>query len=1203
MLEDTRPATPEETLLHTALDERLTSDSGVVYLPAMQALVRLPLEQARRDRAARRRVGTFITGYPGSPLAAYDLQLNRNASLLHDLDIRHEPAGNEEQAATALMGTQMLDDYPHSEYEGVVGFWYGKGPGIDRAGDALKSGNFAGTSAAGAVVVLSGEDHEAKSSSMPFQEDYAFAAAGIPILYPGSVAEIRRLGLHAIEMSRFSGCWVALKLVSQLCDAGETVDLGAQSVDVRIPELVLPDGHRFTKHTDFSFYPGRNIEHERHLFEDRHRAVIAYARANALDRTMARGEHDRLGIVTAGKAGADLRQALQDMGLDLGRLSELGIRLLDIGLVYPLDADGVRDFASGLEEVIVVEEKRGFLEDAVRGAVQPLGEKIRVVGKHDEDGGTLFPVHGGMEADIILERLLPRLGAHLPDDLGERRSRELVDVRARRYESLASRTPNFCSGCPHNTSTVVADGQIAWGGPGCGTFNMVIPEREVSTLTQYGGEGLPWIGLAPFTDRKHIVQNLGDGAYYHSSSLNIQWAVAAGVSMTFKLLYNGSVANTGAQPAIGNRGVAELSQELAAKGVARIVIATKDASQYRGATLGPRTEIGAASRIREISKELEATGGVTVLIYDESCANERRRQQKRGKLPQAEQHVYINTAVCENCGDCGAKSNCMSLQKVPTEFGAKTQIHGSSCNDDYSCLQGDCPSFVVVDVKPGTGRRRPTTPPGIRSDLPEPTLPTLDAPYHVLIPGVGGTGVITLNAVLAQAAHLGGTPVITYDQTGAAQKWGPVLSSLILHPPGAEVISNKVGLGRADLYLVLDEVGAGAAPNLDRCDPSRTAMVRNTDLFPTGELIRDVWHEVDRDAIADALARWTDPEAVVDIPARSLAEHFFGDYMLTNITAAGAAYQAGLLPIPGWAIEEAITLNGVAVDRNIQAFRLGRQWVADRESLTNVLFPQPSTPEEEIERQARDLGRRDRTAYQDAIVAAADLPVEVRRLLAIRVAELIRYQSTGYAGRYVEDVLRVADAERSVLGAPGELTAAVARGLHKVMAYKDEYEVARLHLASGFEDEISREFDEPVRIRYQLHPPFMRRLGRTEKISVGPWFRGVFRALVALRGLRGTLADPFRWQPSRREEREILTWYRGLLDALVDTRLTGSTFPLAVEIAELPGSIRGYEGVKSKNYASARGRASELMEQLERGTRVEKPSMELPVIRVTGTPS
>jgi indolepyruvate ferredoxin oxidoreductase len=1183
------------------VNDRLTAPSGTFFFSGMSMLVRLPLEQARRDREQGLATGTLITGYPGSPLGGYDLQLARVGPLLEEQRIRFLPAGNEEQAATALMGTQMLDDHPHSAYSGVNGFWYGKGPGVDRAGDAFKHGNFAGTSRDGAVVVLSGEDHEAKSSTMPFQEDFAFASAGIPVLYPSSVAEFRTLGLHAVAMSRYSGCWVALKLTAPLCDGGETVTVGTDDVVIKLPSLTV-DGRPFVKRADFSFYPGKNIEHERHLYRERHEAVLAYCRSNDLNRIESKHPRDRTGIITAGKSAADVRQALFDLGLDPARLSGTGLALLTMGLLYPLDEEIIRRFCAGLDEVIVIEEKRGVIEPGVRAALQALGTPIRVVGKSDESGAALFPVEGAMDADQVACLLARRLPEPLPEAAAVR-LRELASVQARDYAPFAPRTPNFCSGCPHSASTVLAPGQIAFGSPGCNCFNEVIeqPERHVDTMTQFGGEGLPWVGLAPFTDRAHLIQHVGDGSMYHSSYLNVRWAVAAKTRITFKLLWNGVVANTGAQPAPGEHGLAALTRGLESEGVARIVICSKDPRQYRHQRLGAGVQLRRDDELVAVSRELEVIDGVTVLIYDESCANERRRRIKRGLLPAPTEHVLINERVCENCGDCGAKSNCMSLQKVPTEFGPKTQVHGSSCNQDQSCLQGDCPSFATITVRNGTGYRRLSPPEIDMAEVAAPRPRRHDRPFHVYMPGVGGTGVLTLSAVLAFAATLDGMRVISYDQTGAAQKWGPVLSSLVLQPaesaawpalgstqrpgeggrPGA--LANKVGKARADLYLALDEVAAVTPVNLDRCSVHATAAVINSDLFPTGEMVRDVWQARDTSAMAASIRRHTGPDAAFEVPARTIAEKLFGDYMLTNLVALGAAFQRGLLPISADSIEAAIALNGVAVERNTLAFRYGRLWSHDPARVSELVSPAVRTAAQERTYQRSRLpGRQQRKHVMlGARVDEAGLPEQTQRLLEVRLGELIGYQSAAWAGHYLAVVLSVADTVRGKVPDRYDIVDAAVVNLYKLMSYKDEYEVARLFLDEHWRRSVTDTFEAPVRISYNLHPPAARLIGRDAKIRLGPWFNPVFRALRAARHLRGTAFDPFARLPARREERELITWYQSLLsDSLAMLRPANAGTVL--QIAGLPDLIRGYEQVKSGNAARARARADELRERLAR---------------------
>jgi len=1164
------------------LDDRYLMEDGVVYLNGLQALVRLPIDQSRRDRRAGLRIGTFISGYPGSPLGGYDLALQQARSILQQHDVVHVPGANEELAATAISGTQMLDGYPHSRFDGVISLWYGKGPGVDRSGDALKHGNFAGTSRHGAVVVLSGDDHEAKSSTMPYQDDYAFMSAGIPVVYPASTGEFLALGLHAIAMSRYGGCWVAMKLVNALADGGETVLVKPGHPSITIPELVI-DGRPFKKSTDFTFFPGFNIETERQLFYERHRAVLAYARANGLDRVVARSARDRLGIITAGKSYADTRQAFADMGLDDQTLQRFGIRLLCMGMIYPVDADLIRDFARDLEEIVVIEEKRGFLESQVKESLCGLPRGIRVVGKFDETGAPLFPIHGGMDADLVAERLAPRLLKHAPDHPGILgRLAEVRALRSRRYDAHPGRTPNYCSGCPHNISTRLLEGQIAWGSPGCHSFASIIeqPERHIVSMTQLGGEGLPWIGLAPFTDRRHMVQNVGDGSLFHSSYLNLRFCVAAGVNITFKILYNGFVANTGAQEMVGGKPVPELTRLLEIEGVKRIAVLTKNPKAYRTAHLASNARVYRVEKQDVVLKELEQEPGVTVLIYDGLCANERRRRQKRGKLPAPNKFVVINQEVCEGCGHCGALTNCMSLHKVETEFGQKTEIHTSSCNQDYSCLGGDCPSFVTVEIKEGTGYRRPSVPALSADAIPEPPArPDLVRPFHIYTPGVGGTGVITINALLCYAALMDGKRALAYDQTGAAQKWGPVLSSLVIAPDSHPLMANKVGLGKADLFLAFDLMAAATPVNLDRCDPGRTAALINTTLLPSGEMIRQVHFTPPVEAMKDSIARYTDAARTVSVEARRLAEGLFGDYMATNMFALGAAYQSGLLPISARSIEAAISLNNVQVNQNLQAFRYGRLYVTDPRRVQALVEPPRPAFEDERAQVLSRLSGRDAHAYISLLERCGHLDEESRRALAIRVGELIDYQNVRYPESYVDFVLSVAARERAALDGRSEITRAVIRHLYKLMAYKDEYEVARLHLKPAFHAGTRSLFVAPRRVSYNFHPPLLRALGLKRKLELGPWFTPVLRALRGMRGARGTPWDIFGYARVRREERRLIRWYRDLVESALD-RLDAETYPVIVEIAQLPDHIRGYEEIKLGNVEAVTARAEKLIERM-----------------------
>ncbi|WP_435202369.1 indolepyruvate ferredoxin oxidoreductase family protein [Janibacter sp. GS2] len=1178
------------------LSDRLVAESGTHYLPGMQALIRFPLEQARRDRAAGLRIGTFICGYPGSPIGSLDLNLERIPDLLAEHDTTFLPAGNEELAMTAHMGTQMLDDHPHTEWDGVTSIWFGKGPGVDRSGDALKHGNFAGTSTHGAVVILSGEDHEAKSSTMPFQQEYAFMSAGVPVIYPSSVAEFRTFGMHAVAMSRFSGCWVSMKLTSALCDSAATVSFDPQDARPVLPDVSI-EGAPFVKRTDFSFFPGKNIEMERHLYQERHVAVREYARANSLDEVVVSGDQDTIGIISAGKSYTDLRQALTNLGVTEADLRTAGVRILKLGLIYPIDSEAVRDFADDLERVIVLEEKRDVIEQQVRAALQVLGRPIEVTGKTDPTGRRVFPVEGGMDVDFVTDRLGELLGEDIGGLPEAPRLRVLAEIADREHVAHEARTPNFCSGCPHSASTVLAPGQEAWGAPGCNCFNTVIeqPERHIDVMTQMGGEGLPWVGLSRYTDKKHMVQHLGDGALYHSSYLNIRWAVATQTNITYKILYNGVLANTGAQNPVGQHGLADLTRGLESEGVQRIVILSKEPRQYSSQPIASVVEVRHADKMVETAAELEKVPGCTVMVYDESCANERRRLQKRGKLEKPTEFVVVNEEVCENCGDCGRSSNCMSLQKTPTEFGPKTRIHSSSCNQDFSCVKGDCPAFVTVRTEEGRGYRTRDPRTIEIGDLPEPTtrtrLPT-DEPFHLYMPGVGGTGVLTLNGVLSVAAMLDGHGVHSFDQTGAAQKWGPVLSSLAIVPEGVTHWTSKTGQGQAHAYLALDEVGAAAVTNLERCRPGRTSAVLNSDLFPTGEQVRDVFATVDSDGLRASIAEVTDE--VVEVRARWIADELFADFMLTNIIVVGTAYQHGLLPLSAQAIEEALRINGVAVERNIQAFRYGRLWAIDRQQVIDEITPPPTDAATELALRREPLSAAARGALDHLWARTDGLDEDSRRLLAVRLPELLDYAGhAAPAHQYLGRVIEVATVEDRVAPGHRELTHAVIRHLFKVMAYKDEYEVARLHLKPGFAEHIADTFQGDVEISYNLQPPLARTLGMG-KIQLGSWFDTGFRALRAGRRLRETPFDPFAWQPSRVEERRVRDWYLDLVEEVI-AAVSPLNHAVAVQLAELPDGIRGYEQVKHTGVVAAQERAERLREQLSR------PPLTLTVATTSGS--
>ena len=1162
------------------LDDKYTLTEGQVYLTGIQALVRLPMDQQRRDRRENLHTGTFISGYEGSPLAGYDLTLARVGHFLKEHDIVHLPGLNEELAATAVMGSQIFQLFPGAKYDGINGLWYGKGPGVDRCGDIFKHANFGGTGDNCGAVILGGDDPNSKSSTLPHQSDFAYVSAGIPILYPSNIQEFIEFGLHAFALSRLSGCWVALKVVTNLCDGGSVIEVSPDQPHITIPEVTI-DGRPFRKIQDVTFLPPGTIEMERFLFYERHAAVRAYAQANTLNRIEEHTGDDRIGIVSAGKSYADVRQSLSDMGLDSATLQRLGIRILRLGMTYPLDEEIVRRFAVGLEEIVVVEEKRSFIETQLREALYELSTRPRVVGKQAEDGAPLFPIHGEYDADMISERLGPRL-----QRLGEApgivpRLAILEAIHGRSYEAHLVRKPNYCSGCPHSRSTRMMDDQITGGGIGCHGMGGLIdqPMRHTTYLSQMGGEGLPWVGASPFTATGHIFQNIGDGTFFHSGSQALRACIAAGVNITYKLLYNGAVAMTGGQDAQGSMPIPQLTHSMQAEGVKKIIVVSENPYRWRHVDMSSITTVYPREKLFDAMRELEKIKGVTVLINEQQCAAEKRRQRKRGILAEPNVFAVINEEVCEGCGNCGEVSNCMSLHPVETEFGAKTRIHQFSCNKDYSCLDGDCPSFVSVKVAPGTGLT-PKRPPVLEADaVPEPEhKATIDGSYAIYIPGVGGTGVVTVNALLCYAALMEGKSLINLDQTGLAQKGGAVLSNVIL-TEGDVVATNKVGMGTTDLYLALDALGGVSPLNLDRAHPERTVAVVNTTTYPTGEMIRDNSLPYPTEAaIRRTVDQYTQAQRNIYLDAGSIAEGLFADHMMTNMFLVGVAYQAGLLPLKAESIEGAITLNGVAVEQNQQAFRYGRRYVHTPEAILDMVITRPRTFAEERAAMLKYLGELEgqqnqqtklTNGYQQLLERCSSLDDESQRLVAIRIGELIAFQDVAYAGEYVDFILYVAEREAEACTGPMKFTQAVIRYLYKLMAYKDEYEVARLHLKQAWRGQLNGMFESPQKIYYNLHPPLLRAMGMRRKLKLGPWLNVPLRWLTKLKKYRGGKYDIFGHAAIRQEERQLIVWYRETIEWILP-RLNDQNHILAIVVANAPDSIRGYEEIKLARIAETK---------------------------------
>ena len=1156
------------------LTDRFTREEGPVYLNGTQALLRLMLDQRRLDQRNGLHTAGFVCGYPGSPVGGVDDEMMRNQPLLDAHHIVHRTGLNEELAATAAFGTQALHEAPGARYDGVFAMWFGKAPGVDRTGDALHHHNFRGVGRNGGVLVVAGDDPHARSTIFPSDSNAAFYKFFMPVLAPGNVQEVIDFGLHGYALSRASGLWVGFKFVTDVADSAGVAWVGQDRVRPVRPQ-VLYDGRPLEP----VFRPNEAgpplIEAERRIATGQLEIARRYAALNGLNRIVVRPAEPRIGIVTWGKTYYDVRQALGDLGLGSDEaLAQAGIALLKLGMIYPVEPDIVREFARGVPELLVVEDKRPFVELFLKDILYGTPDQPRIVGKHDEHGAPLLPVHGEQSADTIARALLRRLGpaARTPAALARAKVLDPGAPTVRRAPIMlgTARTPYFCSGCPHNSSLKAPDGAIVGAGIGCHIMDLWMGQGfgVVKGYTQMGGEGAQWVGLAPFTDTPHFFQNLGDGTFAHSGSLAVRFAIATKTNVTYKLLYNSTVAMTGGQDILGGMTVPDLVKMLEAEGVSRILITSDEPEQYPGGKVGS-AEVWPRHRLLEAQKVLAGTPGVTVLLHVQQCATEKRRLRKRGKMDYKPRSTVINERVCEGCGDCGVKSNCLSVQPVETPYGRKTRIHQSSCNQDFSCLQGDCPSFATVEAPAlrqttRTGQRLPL-PAMLALPEPQPRVPQ-DA-FSVCLTGIGGTGVVTVNQILGIAAFRSGMNVQTYDHTGSSQKAGPVVSHLKVLPPGAGG-SPTVGTAGADLFLVFDPLVAVSAHNIAVASPERTVAVVSTTAVPTGEMVADKSKRYPAaDHLRDSLDRVTRAEHNVYLDAQNAAERLMGDHMASNLLLVGAAYQAGALPIPADAIEDAIRLNGTAVEMNIEAFRWGRLLAARPELVEQTLQqnrPAPAPPPA--------LAPAARTLV-DSLQAGGEL----RAVLELRVPELIAFQNEAYAARYVRLVARVQAAEQTLPEAPTALSVTVARQLYKLMAYKDEYEVARLLLDDTERARITRTFGERPRVTWHLHPTFLRSLGFEQKVKLGPWFAPVLRLLRAAKGIRGTPLDLFARTEVRRLERRLLAHYEELVGQLA-AALHAGNHEQAVRIAALPDMVRGYEHVKlgnARQYAQAVNREVE----------------------------
>ncbi|HEX3163328.1 MAG TPA: indolepyruvate ferredoxin oxidoreductase family protein [Pseudolabrys sp.] len=1144
-----------------SLDDKYDLTQSHVLVTGYQALIRACLMQHERDRRAGLNTAGYVTGYRGSPLGGLDQQFMRAARQIAAANIKFQPGINEELAATALWGSQQTELRGEGKFDGVFGMWYGKGPGVDRSGDVFRHANLAGTSKNGGVLALMGDDHTAESSTTAHQSEFHFVDVMMPILNPAGVQEIVDYALYGWAMSRFTGTWTALKCMHETVESTGVVDGGLDRVNIITPaDFRMPDGGLNIRLVDTI------LGQEARLHDFKRDAMLAFVRANKLNRLITSGgRNPKIGIITTGKAYLDVRQAFDELGIDEVKCNDLGLRLFKVGCVWPLPRQELADFAKGLDLIIVVEEKRSLIEVQVREELYGTANQPVCIGKKDEQGNWLFPVKGALDpndvAICIGERLL-RYGTN--EELAANVARLKSAQRALSETSdVAQRMPYFCSGCPHNTSTRVPEGSRAYAGIGCHYMAQWM-ERKTLGFTQMGGEGANWIGEAPFSKRDHVFQNLGDGTYNHSGYLAIRAAIASGVSMTYKILFNDAVAMTGGQANDGGLTVPQIAAQVAAEGAARVVVVTdepwkyaKDTEWPRGLTIHHREELDA------IQRELATVPGVSVLIYDQTCAAEKRRRRKRGAFPDPDKRVVINDLVCEGCGDCGVKSNCVSVQPLETEWGRKRTIDQSSCNKDYSCVNGFCPSFVTVHgakLKKGESVAEPDN----WTALPAPSVPLINHPYGVIVTGIGGTGIITIGAIVGMAAHLEGKGVGVIDMAGVAQKGGAVYSHIRIANTPDEIHAIRVAAGGADLVLGGDILVAGAKMVLGAMKAGSTRVIVNTAEFLPGDFTRNTEFSLPTERLKRAITGHAGRERCHFVDAGRLATALLGNSIGANMFMLGYAYQLGALPLSAEAIERAIEMNGEAVPMNISAFRYGRRAAVDPKALEALIEPRPQQ-------------------QNDSVKLSQSFAETVER----RAAFLTGYQNENYARRYrnLVEKVRTVEAEK----APGQcgLAEAVARYLFKLMAYKDEYEVARLYSETSFLDRVKSNFDgDRLRLEFHLAPPlFARRdpqTGEPKKMSFGPWMLKVFAALAKFKFLRGTMFDPFGYTAERKMERRLVADYEILLEEIVE-QLTPNNHRMAVGLAMIPEKIRGFGPVKQRHLAAAKAEEAALREQFKAG--------------------
>ncbi len=1138
------------------LDDKYTLDRGRVYLTGTQALVRLPIMQRQRDLAAGLNTAGFISGYRGSPLGGVDQQLWRAQNHLDAHKIHFQPGVNEDLAATAVWGTQQVGMFPGATVDGVFAMWYGKGPGVDRSGDVLRHGNFAGSSKHGGVLLLAGDDHTCKSSTTAHQTEYAFMDAMIPVLNPAGVQEFLDLGMYGFALSRYSGCWIAFKTIAETVDTSASVHVDPDRVKISLPDdFEMPPGGLNIR------WPDMPLDQEARLHEHKLYAALAFARANGLNRTIIDGPKRRLGIVTCGKSYLDVRQALEDLGITESFAREIGISLYKVAMTWPLEREGMRQFAEGLEEILVVEEKRALIENQLKEQLYNWNADIRpaVIGKYDETGVWQLPSTGELTPARIARVIAARIARfHSSPSIEERL--KFLEAKEKQLQSKSAslaRIPYFCSGCPHNTSTRVPDGSRALAGIGCHYMAQWM-DRRTETFTQMGGEGVPWVGQAPFTDERHVFVNLGDGTYYHSGLLAIRQAIAAKVNITYKILYNDAVAMTGGQPLDGPMGVTDIAHQVAGEGAAEVVVVSDEPEKYGSGTgLPPGTAIHHRDDLDKVQRRLREVKGVTVLIYDQTCAAEKRRRRKRGLYPDPPKRAFINEAVCEGCGDCSVKSNCLSVTPKETEFGRKRAIDQSSCNKDFSCINGFCPSFVTVHG--GKVRKRASGDPdgaaGPFEILPDPKLPSLDQPYGILVTGIGGTGVVTLGALIAMAAHIEGKGCSVLDMAGLAQKGGAVTSHIRIAAAPEDIHAVRIAAGGAGLLLGCDIVVAAGFDALSKTQQGKTRAVINSQQTVTGDFTRNPDLPFPDQELRHLIGDAVGAHSADFVDGTTIATALLGDAIAANIFMLGYAWQKGLVPVGLDALMKAIELNKVAVEFNTSAFMWGRRAAYDMAAVERIAAPR----------------RR----------AETEIATTLEAIVEKRVAALKAYQGERLARRYKDLVVAVQRAESQTLREEDGLSVAVARYYYKLLAYKDEYEVARLFSNGAFMERLNEQFEGDFSLRFHLAPPIIAprdpETGLLVKKEFGPWLMTVFKLIAPLKVLRGTPLDIFGYSQERRTERRLIADYEAMIAKILD-RLSPENHAAAVALASVPEHIRGYGHVKERHLAAAKESEAALWE-------------------------